>query len=173
MKGFIFAVLMFLSFGTNAALITVLGYTFEDVVLDDGSQMTGAFYWTYTAEDFEGGTGVFTSLVIPYSPSSTPPLDDPNMTTLIENNQIEISGNGSLHDYGLDIIMKFIQPLSPTQPSVINLVTSKYECCGNGFQTHLFFSGSIVPTAVPIPAAIWLFGSGLLGIVLVGRRSKA
>ena len=30
-----------------------------------------------------------------------------------------------------------------------------------------------VPNAVPVPAAVWLFGSGLLGLVGVARRKKA
>ena len=36
------------------------------------------------------------------------------------------------------------------------------------------FSGEMVPVAaVPVPAAVWLFGSGLLGLVGVARRKKA
>ena len=35
------------------------------------------------------------------------------------------------------------------------------------------FAGTIVPAAVPVPAAVWLFGSGLLGLVGVARRKKA
>jgi hypothetical protein len=31
----------------------------------------------------------------------------------------------------------------------------------------------IGPPAVPIPAAVWLFGSGLLGLIFVARRKKA
>jgi hypothetical protein len=29
-----------------------------------------------------------------------------------------------------------------------------------------------IPTAVPVPAAVWLFGSGLLGLVGIARRKK-
>lgn len=36
--------------------------------------------------------------------------------------------------------------------------------------TSTSFSGSITP--VPIPAAIWLFGSGLLGMIGIARRRK-
>jgi hypothetical protein len=33
-------------------------------------------------------------------------------------------------------------------------------------------NASSVPAAVPVPAAAWLFGSGLLGLVSYGRRKK-
>ena len=41
-----------------------------------------------------------------------------------------------------------------------------------------FSNGSVLsidatPTVVPIPAAVWLFGSGLIGLVGVARRKKA
>ena len=32
---------------------------------------------------------------------------------------------------------------------------------------------AITPSAVPVPAAVWLFGSGLLGIIGVARRKQA
>ncbi|TCK17584.1 putative secreted protein [Thiogranum longum] len=32
---------------------------------------------------------------------------------------------------------------------------------------------TLTPTAVPVPAAVWLFGSGLLGLVGVARRKAA
>jgi hypothetical protein len=31
----------------------------------------------------------------------------------------------------------------------------------------------IVTSTVPIPPSIWLFGSGLLGLVAIARRKKA
>ncbi len=35
------------------------------------------------------------------------------------------------------------------------------------------FGGTAVVAAVPVPAAVWLFGSGLLGLVGVARRKKS
>jgi hypothetical protein len=35
------------------------------------------------------------------------------------------------------------------------------------------FSSTLLPTVVPVPTAIWLFGSGLLGLVGMARRKKA
>jgi hypothetical protein len=30
-----------------------------------------------------------------------------------------------------------------------------------------------VPAVVPVPAAVWLFGSGLLGLIGMAKRNKA
>ena len=32
---------------------------------------------------------------------------------------------------------------------------------------------AVTPSAIPVPAAVWLFGSGLLGLVGVARRRKS
>lgn len=42
-----------------------------------------------------------------------------------------------------------------------------------GNQQSLFNPYQFTVTAVPIPAAAWLFGSALLGIAVVSRRSRA
>jgi len=50
--------------------------------------------------------------------------------------------------------------------------------CGTAMVTQPFpdqtpiFSGTIAPVAVPVPAAVWLFGSGLVGLAGVARRRK-
>ena len=38
---------------------------------------------------------------------------------------------------------------------------------------ELHMTGTIEAGAVPVPAAVWLFGSGLLGLVGVARRKKS
>ena len=43
---------------------------------------------------------------------------------------------------------------------------------GINTNAHFYISGLNV-TAVPVPAAVWLFGSGLLGLIGVARRKKA
>jgi len=159
----------------GSAQAATVSYILDNIFLDNGTQLTGAFDWDYTIGDFEGGNGTFTTLKIPVQPSgSSPPLEDPNMVLSIENKQIEISLDGNFHDYGLDIIMKF-EPLSPTQSSLIDLDTSFYECCGNGFHDHFFISGSIAPviSSVPVPAAVWLLGSGLLCLAGIARHKRA
>jgi hypothetical protein len=163
-----------MSVGTAQA--ATVSYILDDIFLEDSTQITGAFDWSYTIGEIGDGTGVFTALEIPWRPGGTPPtLEDPNMVITIESNQIEIAGHNSFHDYGLDIILKYEQ-LSPTLSTLINTGTgaSKYECCGNGEKDQAFSGGSITPTAssVPIPAAFPLFMGGLSLLGLLGWRRK-
>jgi len=63
----------------------------------------------------------------------------------------------------------FCSPFAPTKPT-FNLTTgaSNKAIGGSSFQTSIKNEGAI--SAVPVPASIWLFVSGLLGLVSVGRR---
>jgi hypothetical protein len=156
----------------GSAQAATVSYTLDNLFLVDGTQMTGAFDWTYNVGDFEGGEGVFTALEIPWRPGGTlPPLEDENMVLTIEFKQIEISLDGNFHDYGLDISLKYPLGLSPTQSASIDETISSYECCGNGFKDQDFQSGGMI-SPVPLPAAAWLFGSGLLGLVGMAIRKK-
>jgi hypothetical protein len=42
-----------------------------------------------------------------------------------------------------------------------------------GFSANFNLTGADLPAAIPVPAAVWLFGSGLIGLVGVARRRKA
>jgi len=44
---------------------------------------------------------------------------------------------------------------------------------GDFFTSDQIFSGDIVNQPVPIPAAVWLFGAGLIGLVGVARRKTS
>ena len=87
----------------------IVNYTLDDVILADGGQITGTFHWTYSAEDFEGGSGVFTALEIPYTVYS---FADGNLITDIQTASIEITGDGNYHDVGLDITLSLIDPFT-------------------------------------------------------------
>ena len=131
--------LIFLAaFNTHADSVT---YTLENVILDDSTQMTGSFLWTYDTGNFENGAGQFTSLDIPHTSHDHTDLD----ASIDVTQSIEITLPTSTHDDGVDIALDLNQPLTPTTSALINLVTSKYEIGGNGFHDGLFLSGRISP----------------------------
>jgi hypothetical protein len=141
-----------MSVGTAQA--ATVNYTLDNVILADGEPITGTFVWTFSVGDFEGGSGVFTALEIPYTIYS---FADGNLNMNIQTNSIEITGNGDFHDIGLDITLFLSPPLTPTQSAPIDLTLSKFECCGNGFKDQPFSSGSISPKAVTLPKAMpWI-----------------
>jgi hypothetical protein len=140
----------------------VIKYTLDNLILDDGQQITGTFDWTYNVGDFEGGSGVLTTLEIPYTIYS---LAEGSLDIAIETKTIEISGNLNYHDEGLDISLDTrLVPLSPTQSSPIDS-SSLFECCGNGFHDQDFRSGTISPSisTAPNPA---VFLPAVLGTLL-------
>ena len=46
-------------------------------------------------------------------------------------------------------------------------------CVADYFIDNVSITADLAAPAVPVPAAVWLFGSGLLGLVGVARRKKA
>jgi hypothetical protein len=65
---------------------------------------------------------------------------------------------------------------TPTNFAAINLAGLNIDSLVISFQTpfnqtHLIDNIALSPTVIPIPAAIWFMGSGLIG--LIGMRRKA
>ena len=124
----------------NAHADTV-NYMLDNVILDDQTQMTGTFTWTYDAGDFENGAGQFTSLDIPHTLHDHTDLK----ITIDIGKTIEITLIGNYHDDGVDISLVLSQALTPTTSSPLDLTQSKYDIGGNGFFAGLFISGQISP----------------------------
>ncbi len=117
-------------------------YTLENVILDDATQMTGIFSWTFDVGNFESGVGEFIALDIPWTAHNQDDLD----ANFDVGQSIEITLAGSVHDDGVDITLFLTQALTPTTSASIDLVRSKYEIGGNEFDDGLFLSESIAPT---------------------------
>ena len=153
-----------------------VSYTLDNVIMHNDSthhsgpndlQMTGTFVWTYDSSgEFASGTGEFSELFIPWLAASDYGLLTVNFDI---GNSIEFSRDGtpSTHDEGIDITLRFAQALTPTGSTDI-LGTSEFDIGGNGFIKGRFTSGRISP--IPIPAAVWLFGSALLGLGALKRK---
>ena len=71
---------------------------------------------------------------------------------------------------GFDATAQYVLfvPGSPITPSALCISTGGCTLPDNDY---LVWKGTVNP--VPIPAAVWLFGSGLIGLVGIARRKKA
>jgi len=127
---------------TQTARAETVYYSLENVILEDGEQMTGLFSWTYEIGDFENGDGEFITLDIPRHNEN-----DLGISFNIESS-IEIGLTNNLDSDGVDITLVLDQPLTPTTSSLLTLGVgeSKYDIGGDGFYKGFFISGSISPT---------------------------
>ena len=76
--------------------------------------------------------------------------------------------NGTMTD-----LNSLVDPASGWNITIAQAINDSGQIVGGGTingQTHAFL---MTPTAVPVPAAVWLFCSGLLGLVGVARRKAA
>lgn len=159
---------------TCAAQAATVNYTLDSIFSTGGQQLTGAFQWDFSEGDFENGTGTFSELFIPGHGSDIAAL---NITFDI-GSSIEFSLAANLHNAGVDVTLFLVDPLTPTSGSLIDLGRSKWAI-GGGFNqsdtSGTYMSGGIFPVqvnAIPLPAAAWLFGSGILGLIGVSRRRR-
>jgi hypothetical protein len=89
------------------------------------------------------------------------------------NDHIATNGNGTLTLTGSD---QFILGLNIggtwlTDTSVVSQGANAYQVSFNNAGTVVQVDVRVV-SAIPVPAAVWLFGSGLLGLVGIARRKK-
>ena len=90
---------------------------------------------------------------------------------------------GGSNDYFLDIAMSITDlnaagiyltdGLSVAACTSSNAVNCNKDIAGFEASDPIAFSDAATLSSVPIPAAAWLFGSGLIGLIGVARRKKA
>ena len=110
-------------------------------------------------------------------------------TTLMHFNVLELQAFGSHFPLGLDLGtgIDFTGTISGAS-TVGNVTTFTFDlfasdlidvsedptgCCMSGYTAQWHLQGTGVHTAVPVPAAVWLLGSGMVALVGVARRKKA
>lgn len=160
----VFCFLITMSLGTAQA--TVVNYSLNNVIQSNGQQMTGSFQWTYDEGDFENGSGVFSELFIPGHGTDIDALT----INFDVGKSIEFSLTANVHGGGVNVSLFLLSSLTPTQTTFLDPSRSSYEIESGGSKGS-FVSGNISPSAVPIPAAIWLLGSGLIGLIVVPKRA--
>ena len=100
------------------------------------------------------------------------------VTTVVSNEAIAVGGTfgagAGLGGTTFDFVTINFTALSSAPISLINSTFGDWQD-GNGQSVPgVIFEGAIVDLVpVPVPAAVWLFGSGLLGLVGVARRRSA
>lgn len=66
-----------------------------------------------------------------------------------------------------------IGAVTPATSTIARVVLITGDFAGPGGGAPVFDDADLTVTAIPVPAAVWLFGSGLIGLVGVARRRKA
>ena len=150
---------------TGIGQAATVDYVLENVIQDNGRQLTGSFQWTYDVGDFENGSGIFSDLYIPGFGSDIGALT----INFDIRNSIEFTFTDNIDNGGVTVTLFLQNALTPSQAATLDLNRSAYEIEVGG-QRGGFVSGAVVPVAaVPVPAAAWLFASGLLGLVSIRR----
>ena len=141
-----------------SAIAEIQYFTLDNVIQDDGQQMTGLFLWSYTPEEFADGTGEFVALDIPWTAHNHENL----RATFDVGKSIEITLTNNVHDDGVDITLFLTNAFSATNSAAVDLGSSQYDVGGNGFHKGGFLSGAIVPTNLILHIAGAAPGSVLL-----------
>lgn len=78
---------------------------------------------------------------------------------------------GAESNYGFAITGRFDSLSDPDGDGDLNLYNNYFVSSGPYTDApHSGFGPRISPSVIPVPAAVWLMGSGLLGLVAVARR---
>ena len=200
MKGFIFSILMLLSFGANAVVLNQLGFLFDDnaeqvfsgqtVFWEEEGSGSG---WEDGALDFNnyvaGGGLIFDYFDTSNNDTVGGPLN-PNNIEIWTNDFNNETTPGTVSFWASD---NDPNP-SPGQTLLLTgtLASTTYTVTGGAlapwFDTGVFiWNGSFVQdengtlnpftltmtaSPVPVPAAVWMFISGLISLVTVARRRR-
>ncbi len=148
-----------LSMGAHAAQVI---WTFDNVLYEDGSTTVGSFTYDTDLQDVTSANWVTTcgsSSVCKGDLTTDIFIYDDNFNLLESSNT-----DGSIYDFWNDF--EFHRNLGDG-PGVVIIVDGYIENSDTGDKEQLM-SGTI--SAVPLPAAAWLFGAALIGLAGIKRK---
>lgn len=165
-------------FSSTASAVAITWTINEDGIFSDDTWMTGHFTWDQDIQsyiDYEittEATALFTGIT--YTP------DNSSVSNTSNGSNLDIEGalNGLPGTFNDGIKLTFDGFLFNNVQAAIDFgVTFDGGFEAEGSETRSIISGVAYGAAyvapVPVPAAAWLFGSGLLGLIGVARRKKA
>jgi hypothetical protein len=132
----------------NGDTVTVAG-VFDDSVLSGGSGTIG----------FDSGSGNTLSIA-----AGSYTFTEANDALYTTTGAYITLNSGALFDFNYQAI------------SGINSAPADFDSFFTSFLSDVYLSGTwnttVQTSPVPVPAAVWLFGSGLLGLMGIARRRK-
>ena len=82
----------------------------------------------------------------------------------------QLGGNAAVDLVGSSVLMfSFLFDASPG--AMLSIGNASNYTSGNTFGSEAI-TPNVLVSAVPLPTAVWLLGSGLVGLIAVGRRKK-
>ena len=156
MRSILVLILLSFAFAANAAPVT---WTINNAIFDDGGILTGQF-------DYDAVANQYSNISIHTTAGTflTEPADY-GQVGLWGIDQVYIEEVGSLGLGARTVGLKFEQQLSSAGGS---FTLDAFEVI-NFPDTRELLAGATV-TAVPVPAAVWLFGSALAGLGWMRRK---
>jgi len=174
-----------------SAFTNTSGNPFDDDITTLGGSGTYGFNVINTSGVITPGNAGIGSLIIDgdYTEGAAARIDI-NINDLLSFDSMGITGNaffaGDLNvilDGGFDLLLgmsfDIIDITGIRSSEFFDLTQGDIVLSDNGFDLFIDYTGgdgndivltTIMPSAVPVPAAVWLFGSGLIGLVGVARR---
>jgi len=143
--------------------------TLDENIATVVSAFASSYYVLFTGEFDEGQ---------PIEPEFSNSFGESALDSASFNLNVYADGSHSLDSFNLSFINLIGSlSLSPTDGSIFNEACSQYQAFAgqcDAFLDYVKFKSEITYdiAAVPVPAAVWLMGSGLIGLLGFQRRNK-
>lgn len=137
----------------------------------DGSSSTEHFDWTYSLDASLDTTGALNSGSLAIQDGSNNTQLTGNLSAFGYLNDPE--GNSDVFEFQFDVTGGALDNDFGTLGGIIIVTKNDSNFDGNfGSSFSATSQSSDTFAVVPVPAAVWLFGSGLLGLVTMARRRR-